>query len=153
MVFLPALYLAPVSSPNGNNLQDPNYWLTAWDRRGNGTAKCRKEISSGLCQLPCLLIDVRQWLHCGSVVWPQVPVSDWITLQYGCDLDQLWTDDMGYNAALVLLCWPYVACGRHRLTDDLARSLPIQIQIGSKEWSRLQTPEESFPVFWFFITF
>lgn len=131
--FLPTLYLAPISSPNGNNLQDTNYRLTAWDRRGNGTAKCRKEISSRLCQLPCLLIDVRQWLHCGSVVWLQVPVSDRITLQYGCDLDQLWTDDMGYNATSVLLCWPHVACGRHILTDDLARSLPIQSWIGSKD--------------------
>lgn len=59
-VFPPALYLALISSPNGNNLQDPNYRLTAWDRRGNGTVKLRKQISSVLCQLSCRVIHVRQ---------------------------------------------------------------------------------------------
>lgn len=151
--FLPALYLAPISSPNGNNLQDPNYWLTAQDRRGNGTVKCRKEISSVLCGLSCLLIHVRQWLSHGLVVRTQVPASDWITLQYRCDQDQLWTDDMGFNATSLLLCWLDVACGRHRLTDDLARSLPIQSQIVSKKWTQLQPEEETFTVSWFFITF
>lgn len=54
---------------------------------------------------------------------------------------------------LMLPCCFYVSCGRHRLTDDLARSLPIQSQIVSKKWSKLQPQEEIFTVSWFFITF
>jgi len=37
--------------------------------------------------------------------------------------------------------------------DDLARSLPIESQMRSKEWSKLKPPEEIFTISWFFITF
>lgn len=75
------------------------------------------------------------------------------SLQHERDLDWLWTDKVGFNATLVLLCWRYVAYGSHRLTDDLARSLPIQSQIGSKEKSKLKLPKEIFTMSWFFVTF
>lgn len=59
----------------------------------------------------------------------------------------------GFNATSVLLCRLCVACGRHRLTDNFARSLPLHGQIGSKEQSKLKPPEEISTISWFFITF